>query len=152
MYSQWPRWNRISEHGHSEQPEQGRYRPSSVPLTHAYNEHDDVIKRIHFPRYWPFVRGIYRSPVNSSHKGQWRRALVFSLICTWINDWVNSREAGDLRRHRAHYDVTVMKFWWNSISSSARHPEAPPVVQQARLRWRQDDTLPKKWFSTGIIL
>ena len=30
------------------------------------------------------------------------------LICTWINDWVNNGEAGDLKRHRAHYDVTVM--------------------------------------------
>ena len=36
------------------------------------------------------------------------RALVFSLICVWINGWVNNREAGDLRRHRAHYDVIVM--------------------------------------------
>ena len=43
--------------------------------------HDDVIKWNHFSRYWPFVRGIHRSPVNSPHKGQWRRALMFSLIC-----------------------------------------------------------------------
>ena len=43
--------------------------------------HDDVIKWKHFPRYWPFVREIHRSPVNSSHKGQWRGALMFSLIC-----------------------------------------------------------------------
>ena len=70
--------------------------------------HDDVIKWKHFPRYWPFVRGIHRSPVNSPHKGQWRGALMFSLICAWINDWVSNREAGDLRRHRAHYDVIVM--------------------------------------------
>ena len=68
----------------------------------------DVIKWNHFPRYWPFVRGIHRSPVNSPHKGQWRGALMFSLICVWINGWVNNREAGDLRRHRAHYDVIVM--------------------------------------------
>ena len=47
-------------------------------------------------------------PVNSPHKGQWRGALMFSLICTWINGRVNNREADDLRRHRAHYDVTVM--------------------------------------------
>ena len=46
--------------------------------------HDDVIKWKHFPRYWPFVRGIHRSPGNSSHKGQWRGALMFSLICVWI--------------------------------------------------------------------
>ena len=70
--------------------------------------HDDVIKWKYFPRYWPFVRGIHRSPVNFSHKGQWRGALMFPLICVWINGWVNNREAGYLRRHRAHYDVTVM--------------------------------------------
>ena len=39
--------------------------------------HDDVIKWKHFLRYWTFVRGIHRSPVNSPHKGQWRRALIF---------------------------------------------------------------------------
>ena len=48
-------------------------------------------------------------PGNSPHKGQWRGALMFSLICAWIYGWVNNREAGDLRRHRAHNDVTVMR-------------------------------------------
>ena len=62
----------------------------------------------HFPRCWPFVWGIHRFPVNSPHKGQRRGALMFSLICVWINGWVNNREAGDLRRYRAHYDVIVM--------------------------------------------
>ena len=66
--------------------------------------HDDVIKWKHFPRYWPFVRG----PVNCPHKGQWHRALMFTLICARINDWVNNREAGDLRRYRTHFDVIVM--------------------------------------------
>ena len=47
-------------------------------------------------------------PVNSPHKGQWRRALIFSLICAWIKGWVNNRGAGDLRRNRAHYDVNIM--------------------------------------------
>ena len=70
--------------------------------------HDDVIKWKHFPRYWPFVREIHRSPVNFPHKGQWRRALMFTLICARINGWVNNREVGDLRRYRAHYDVIVM--------------------------------------------
>ena len=72
------------------------------------NIHDDVIKWKHFPCYWPFVRGIHRSPVNSPQKGQWRRALMFSLICAWINGWVNRCDACNLRRHRAHYDITVM--------------------------------------------
>ena len=46
--------------------------------------HDDVIKWNHSPRYWPFVRGIHRGPVNSPHKGQWLGAFMFSLICAWI--------------------------------------------------------------------
>ena len=84
-----------------------RFSRVKSPVTHN-EDHDDVIKWKHFPRYWPFVRGIHWSPVNSPHKGQWRGALMFSLICVWINDWVNDREAGDLRRNRRHYDVTVM--------------------------------------------
>ena len=79
-------------------------------MTFVRRPHDDVIQWNHFPRYWLFVRGIHGSPVNSLHKGQWRRAFTFSLLCAWINGWVNNCEAGDLRRHRAHYDVTVMVF------------------------------------------
>ena len=79
----------------------------------SYVIDDDVIKWNHFPRYWPFVRGIHRSPVNYPHKGQWRGALMFSLICARINGWVNNHEAGDLRRNRAHYDVIVMRTSFN---------------------------------------
>ena len=57
-------------------------------------------------------------PVNSPHNGQWRGALLFTLICVWINDWVNNREAGDLRRHRGHYDVNVMNA---TCSTFVRH-------------------------------
>ena len=70
--------------------------------------HDDVIKRKHIPRYWFFVQGIHRILVNSPHKGQWRRALMFSLICARINGWVSNHETGDLRCHHAHYDIIVM--------------------------------------------
>ena len=38
--------------------------------THYF--HDDVIKWKHFPRYWPFVRGIHRSPQNSTSKSRTR--------------------------------------------------------------------------------
>ena len=69
----------------------GLYHTPEVGATH-----DDVIKWKHNPRYWPFVRGIHRSPVNSPHKGQWRGALMFSLIYAWMKGWVNNREAGDL--------------------------------------------------------
>ena len=97
-------------------------KPSFIPILihflnaarsfHSNNSenHDDVIKWKHFPRNWPFVREIHRSPVNSPHKGQWRRALMFSLTCARINGWVNNGESGDLRRYRAHYDVIVMHF------------------------------------------
>ena len=69
--------------------------------------HDDIIKWKHFPRYWSFWRGIHRS-VDSPHKGQRRGAWMFSLICAWRNGWANNRDAGDLRRHHAHCDVSVM--------------------------------------------
>ena len=46
-----------------------------------WSKHDEVVRWKHSPRYWPFVRVIHRSPVNFPHKGQWRRALMFSLIC-----------------------------------------------------------------------
>ena len=52
-------------------------------VRHVTTRHDDVTKWKHFPRFY--------------------------FICSWINGWVNNREAGDLRRHRAHYDVIVIK-------------------------------------------
>ena len=87
------------------------------------HNHDNVIKWKHFPHYWPFVRGIHRWPVNSPHKGQWRGALMFSLICAWINSWVNNRGAGDLKRHHAHYDVTGFNLsnrrkWLDAMQAS----------------------------------
>ena len=57
------------------------------------------------------VRGIHRSPVNFPHKGQWRGALMFSLICAWINRWVNNREAGDLRRDRYCNGIASESKW-----------------------------------------
>ena len=69
----------------------------------------------------------HRSPVDSPHKGQWRGVLMFSLICASTNNCANNRDAGDLRRHRTHQDVTVMSLerrirwniWFISISSAA---------------------------------
>ena len=86
-----------------------KYRKMIIILITVW--HDDVIKWKHFPRDWHFVRWIHRSPVNPPHGGQWRGALRFSLVCARINSWINNREAGDLRRHRAHYDVIVTWHW-----------------------------------------
>ena len=89
---------------------QGIWQPAYVSrqvCVTIYN-HDDVIKCKHSPRYWPFVRGIHRSLVNSPHKGQWRGALMFSLICASINGWAKNREASYLGCHCAH-EVSVMR-------------------------------------------
>ena len=83
------------------------YHPGKI---HYKKVHDDVIKWKQFPRYWPLVRGIHRSPVNSPHKGQWRGALMFSLIYACSNGWANKRDGCDLRRYRTHYDVIVMWY------------------------------------------
>ena len=95
---------------HQLDPKKYLIKIGNFPFTNAMDamgrgkpgEHDDVIKWKRFPRDW--------SPVNSPHIGQWRGALMFSFICVWINDWVNNREAGDLRSNRIHYDVTVMVY------------------------------------------
>ena len=77
---------------------QSLWRPSSVPAW--WRHQNGNIFRV--------VRIIHQSTVNSPHKGQWRGALKLSLICAWTNGSSNNRDAGDLRRHRAYYDVTVM--------------------------------------------
>ena len=75
----------------------------------ASYKHDDVIKLKHFPRYWPFVRGVPRSPVNFPHTSQWRGALYVFFDPRMDKGLSTPRYAGDLKRHHAHYDVTVMK-------------------------------------------
>ena len=91
--------------------------PASLMNQNEIPIHDDVIKWKHFPHYWPFAREIHWSTVNSPHKGQYCGALIFSLLCPWINGWINNCEAGDLRCHRSHYDVIVM--WVNMLTSSS---------------------------------
>ena len=56
---------------------------NTMQIVDSFHGHDDITKWKHFPRYWPFVWGIHRSPVNSPHKSQWHGALMFSLIYAW---------------------------------------------------------------------
>ena len=76
---------------------------------------------IHLPTWWchqmetfppllALYAGIHQSPMISPHKGQWRGALMFSLICTWANGRANNQNTSDLRRHCTHHDATVMKI------------------------------------------
>ena len=94
-----------------------------VPLVLAAL-HGDVIKWKNFPCYWPFMRGIHRSLVVSLHKDQWRRTLMFSLICAGTNGWSNNRSTGDLRRHHAHYNVILIKrpYWITSWDHGLTSP------------------------------
>ena len=119
-------------------------------MRYDLQNHNDVIKLKPFPRYWPFVRGIHRSPVNSRHKGKWRGALMFSLIWVWISSWINNREAGDFKRYRAHYDVIVMYDQsMNQFSSIGRFLLPPPYIidniRDRKQRNRSLSYLRKQW-------
>ena len=114
---------------------------------------DDVIKWKHFPRYWPFVQGIRWSPLNFPHKGQWRGALMFSLFCARLNGWANNREAGDMRRYRAHDDVIVMGTGYVWLISP--WTKWPPFWQRTfslhflEWKWQNSDSNFTEIFSKG---
>ena len=81
-----------------------------------------------FLRIISSLRWIHRSSVDSHHKGQWRGALMVSLICAWTKGWANNRDARDLRVHRSLYDVRVMLSWerYNSAPTIAsKQPNVP---------------------------
>ena len=73
---------------------------SWVKRKHLWPSHNEVTKWKHS------VSGIHRSPLEFPQAKP--KALLFSLIRAGTNGWANNRKAGDLRPHRAHYDVTVM--------------------------------------------
>ena len=84
-------------------------------LSDRYELHNYVTKWKYFPRYWPFVRGIHRSPLSSPHKGQWRGALMFSSISVRTNGSVHNRDTGDLRRHHTRNNVIVMHVCFGEL-------------------------------------
>ena len=107
---------------------------SCTELVTARALHDDVIKWKHFSRYKPFVRGIHRWPVNSPQKGLVTRKasdaeLWFFFDLRLNNVWVNNREAGDWRRHRAHYEVTIMGLLAICAGNSPVNGEFPHKCQ-----------------------
>ena len=97
--------------------------------------------------------GKHRSPVDSPHKGQWRGALMFSLLCTWTNGWVNSRDAGDLRHHRAHDDVTVMMpvlFQCRAMIRNTKMFPHFPIRQSTPKGLFDVDVVPISIFGKGV--
>ena len=98
--------------------------------------HDDVIKWKHFPRYWPFVRGIHRSPVNSPHKGQWR-----DIRCFFFHLRLNKR---------------LSKLWWDwwfetPSRSLWRHYNALAISRHSNLLW-PNDTIWRHIYGTKPLL
>ena len=82
-----------------------------------------------FSTLLPICAGNSPVPVNSPHKGQLGGALMFALICAWINGWVNNGEAGDLRHNRVHYDGNVMNH----------HKKEDENLFEMRIPWRCKD-------------
>ena len=102
-----------------------------------------------FPRYWPFVRGIHRSSVNSPHKGQWRGALMFSVICAWKNGLANNETpviwdaiALIMALHNAdittgvccgiYWHQTILKYWWFSARLQYLQWQTPSPIRPKR--------------------
>ena len=103
------------------------------------SSHDDVIKMKYFPRYWPFVRGIHRSPANFLHKGQWRGALIISLILR-LNKQLSKQSWGwwfetlwrSSWRHRNEYSIRplVQIMAWHPFGTK---PLSPPTLVHCQL-------------------
>ena len=104
-------------------------------LNKRLNKHLMTSSNGNFSALLAICAGIHRSPMHSPHKGQWHGALKFSLICAWINGWINKCEAGDLRRRRVHYVIIVMEY----NESQEWHTGFPLCIALL-------------WFGTGSIL
>ena len=94
--------------------------------------------------------GIQRSPVSSPHKVQWRGTLMLSLICAWRNGWENNRTAGDLRRHRLHYDVTIRRIM-NTIIFVYGFPDDWWVMWKINPYPDYINDCKSRWFVLGTV-
>ena len=85
----------------------------------SLESHDDVIKWKHFSRYWPLCGDCTGHRWIPLTKATDAELLCFLWSAPWINGWVNNREAGESRRHRAHHDVILMTLGlWDTLVSS----------------------------------
>ena len=89
--------------------------PRSPLMIDILNIHEDVIRWKHFPRYWPFVRGIHRSPVNSPHKGQWE---IWCFLGLCLNKRL-SKQSG-----RRWFEMPSRALWRHcgNVLKNARGP------------------------------
>ena len=101
---------------------------------------DDVIKWKYFPRW--LREGNHQLPMDSPHKGQWPGALMLCLICASTGGSANIRDAGYLRRHRAHYDVTIMKITHNGRL----------VLLSTQWIWRSNCVMSRVWLYLHMFI
>ena len=100
-----------------------------------------------------------KSPITGKFPAQRpvTRSFRISLTCAWTYGCVNNRDAGDLRRHRVHYDVTVMP--WGAASDHnvnvltttafqcSSHTQISDMRQKRRGRFLVNMTMDlRQWF------
>ena len=95
-------------------------------------------------------------PVTSEFPAQRPVARIFhvAMICVWTNGWVNSQEAGDLRRHRAHYDVIVMSAWTSALAywhHDLKNFPCTKISIQSNCRFLNGCQLPRSWIMNGTM-
>ena len=74
--------------------------PPAMPQAKAWWRHQMET----FSALLALCAGIHQSPVNSPQKRPVTRSLIYFLwSAPWLYGRVNNRDAGDLRRHHAHY-------------------------------------------------
>ena len=93
-------WSRVQSR---EKPHQ-IFSKRQIGITAPWIHHGDVIKWKHFLPLLASCEGIHRAPVDSPHGGQWRRALMFCLICA-----INKRRSKQSRRR---WFETPSRSWW----------------------------------------
>ena len=96
---------------------------NGLVLINTHAQKTIIIKWKHFRRYW--------SPVNSRTNASDAELWCFLWTPLWINGWVNNREAGNLRRHRARYDVTVTHKQDYFIFKSSITIDPGPIVTRS---------------------
>ena len=119
-----------------------------------------------YPAWWRHQMEIFsallaicagNSPVPGDfpHKGQLRGALMFSLICVWINGWVNPYFPLPKRRRRWQYEKTLLPRWIScSVMKSLFCQETPAyiaIIITACIQWVGTLNELKRRFSPTIV-
>ena len=90
-----------------------------------------------------FSLKLYPRTLHSHTKASDEELWRFLWSAPRTNGWVNNRDAGGLRTHRAQYDVILIRVCIKSIDTRARHACGTPVsigvycIMHILLFWNQ---------------